>query len=350
MAPKFVTVQTQLGCSSSNEGQSYPSLKAMPDLLEPSVQPHFHATDQGSAVNGSALGEMPVSKVPVTGSAQSAHLPPPSLPGDVAMADWHDLLNAVKTRLLQTASDDFVESRDLRIETGLVQVQAEMIDCVAALNQLHTTLTHELERYKNLKSDIDLAQAALARKHHELMGSQALERRSRHLANHDALTSLPNRLHFSQRLGQALAAQLETAERGLLAVLFLDLDYFKQVNDLHGHAKGDEVLKIVATRLIHAIRVEDCVSRLGGDEFACLLGGFPDRQQLGLHASKVLTSVAAPMLIGELSLCIRPSIGIALYPDDGLTGPALLEHADAAMYVAKKRGSGYAFYDEIAQY
>ena len=314
----------------------------------PSPQPSVQGTDQDTALNGSAALSRMLARPPISALVQSAHIPPSSVPGDVSMADWDDLLNAVKSRLLMSANEDFAHSRDPRPEGPLEFVQSEMIDCVGALNQLHTTLSHELERHKTLQGDIEAAQAALARKHSELLGTQAQERRSRHLARHDSLTALPNRSHFSQRLDQTLALQLEAAHPEPLAVLFLDLDYFKQINDTHGHAAGDEVLKIVATRLIQSVRVEDCVSRLGGDEFACLLGGFPDRQRLGQHAARILAAVAAPLQVRKLSLTIRPSIGVALYPSDGSTGPVLLERADVAMYAAKKTRSGYAFYDEIS--
>lgn len=321
----------------------------MPDNHIPISPLLLQVTDQDRAVNGSAMARVPPPRALFAAPVQNAHIPAPSLPGDVSMEDWHELLNAVKSRLLLTASEDFAESTGLRLEGSLEKVQTEMVDCVSALNQLHATLTHELERHRNLKRDIDAAQSALARKHNELLGTQAQERRSRHLASHDGLTSLPNRSHFCQCLNQALGQQLEVAERDTLAVLFLDLDLFKQVNDTHGHAVGDEVLKIAATRLRQSIRAEDIVSRLGGDEFACLLRGFPDRQTLGLHAAKILTTFASAMSIGTLNLMIRPSIGIAVFPGDGVIGPELLQHADAAMYVAKKKSSGYAFYDEVQE-
>jgi diguanylate cyclase len=321
----------------------------MPDNHSLSPQPLFYATEQGDAVNGTATVRKVSGAALLRAATRHAHTPPPSAPGDVAMADWHDLLNAVKSRLLMTAHEDFSESRSLRPAFALEQVQSEMIDCVAALNQLHSTLSHELERHRNLKHDIAAAQAALAHKHSELVGTQAQERRARHLSRHDGLTSLPNRDYFLHSLDQALARQLELAERESLAVVFLDLDLFKLINDTHGHAVGDEVLKIVADRLSHTIRAEDSVSRLGGDEFACLLGGFPDRPHIRQHAAKVLAAVSEPMEIGGLTLVIRPSIGIAMCPGDGLTSPALLEHADIAMYSAKRRSLGFAFYDEIPQ-
>jgi diguanylate cyclase (GGDEF)-like protein len=128
-------------------------------------------------------------------------------------------------------------------------------------------------------------------------------------------------------------------------VLYLDLDDFKPVNDHHGHEAGDQVLRIVAHRLRHAVRADDLVCRLGGDEFACMLQDPLDRAQLSQMACKLFDAVSAPLKLCGVTLSVRPSIGIALCPDDADTTAALLERADAAMYLAKRRQLGYAFFD-----
>jgi diguanylate cyclase (GGDEF)-like protein len=128
-------------------------------------------------------------------------------------------------------------------------------------------------------------------------------------------------------------------------VLYLDLDGFKPINDLHGHDAGDELLRIVAARLARSIRAEDMVCRLGGDEFACLLSDPLNRERLGHLACKLFDAVSAPLQLGPLKLTVRPSIGIAVCPTDGATTDALLKCADAAMYRAKRHQSGYAFFD-----
>ena len=215
-----------------------------------------------------------------------------------------------------------------------------------SLMQMQARLAFERRRSQDLEADLLETQVELLQARADMEGLQAAERRVRHLAMHDSLTTLPNRSFFAERLDQALSAAAPQ-QRGF-AVLYLDLDDFKQVNDTHGHAVGDELLRVVAARLSRSVRAEDVVSRLGGDEFACLLGDLPAREQLSHLACKVLDAVAAPCQIGELRLNIRPSIGIAMCPTDGETAELLIEHADAAMYNAKRHRSGYAFFDEQA--
>lgn len=215
-----------------------------------------------------------------------------------------------------------------------------------SLMQMQTLLASERSRCQGLEADLLETRVELLQVHADLLDLQATERHVRHLAMHDSLTTLPNRSRFSESLDQALSVAAHQ-QRGL-AVLYLDLDDFKQVNDTHGHPVGDELLRVVAARLSRAVRAEDVVGRLGGDEFACLLGDLPAREQLSHLACKVLDAVAAPCQIGPLRLNIRPSIGIAMYPTDGDTADLLVKHADAAMYNAKRHRSGYAFFDEQA--
>ena len=161
---------------------------------------------------------------------------------------------------------------------------------------------------------------------------QAME----HLALHDALTGLPNRFLMLGRLAQALSAAQRHGTR--LAVLFLDLDGFKPINDRHGHHIGDEVLKIVATRLRDCVRDCDTVARHGGDEFLVALTDMRGTDDAAAVAVKVLAAVARPVDIGTLTLRVTTSIGIALYPDVASDGEALIRAADAAMYEAKAEG------------
>jgi len=163
---------------------------------------------------------------------------------------------------------------------------------------------------------------------------------------HDGLTLLPNRSFFHQRLTHALGINEATDQ--CLAVLYLDLDGFKPINDAHGHETGDALLKIVAARLTRTVRAEDMVSRVGGDEFACLMDGVSTREQLTALARKLVHAISATVQIGHVTIQVRPSIGIAVCPADGNTADTLLKTADAAMYRAKRRQTGFAFFDEMS--
>jgi diguanylate cyclase (GGDEF)-like protein/PAS domain S-box-containing protein len=166
------------------------------------------------------------------------------------------------------------------------------------------------------------------------------------LARHDPLTGLPNRLHFREVELQ----QLEDA-RGTghpFALMFLDLDKFKEVNDNFGHAIGDQLLLAVAERLTRAIRQSDTVARFGGDEFAILLSELPDQRIVTALAEKLNHAMAQPFVIGDKTVCISASIGAAIYPDDGDDPDDLMRKADEAMYRVKKRGGNGHQFDNLA--
>lgn len=156
------------------------------------------------------------------------------------------------------------------------------------------------------------------------------------MANNDALTGLPNRRLLEDRMAQALREASRAQQ--LVAVLFLDLDYFKVVNDTHGHVIGDQLLKSVGERLTGLLRAEDTVARIGGDEFVILLPKLNDAQQLLATAEKVISELAQPFHIAEQTLLLGVSIGIALYPQHNDNPSSLIKLADDAMYVAKRLG------------
>jgi diguanylate cyclase (GGDEF)-like protein/PAS domain S-box-containing protein len=162
------------------------------------------------------------------------------------------------------------------------------------------------------------------------------EARLTFLANYDPLTSLPNRNLFNQRLQRALARAQRFNK--CLAVLFIDLDRFKYVNDTLGHATGDAVLQAVANRLMGCLRQTDTVARLGGDEFAVLVEEIADTRFAGTVARKLLAAVAQPVMLGDQEYHITMSIGISTCPADGRDGATLLKNADIAMYRAKEHG------------
>lgn len=165
------------------------------------------------------------------------------------------------------------------------------------------------------------------------------------LAFNDPLTGLPNRRALLDRLQQAERSARRHRKRA--ALLFLDLDRFKRINDSLGHQVGDELLKTVALRLRHALRDEDTVCRLGGDEFVVLLGEIDAATDPGVVARKLIETLQEPMKLAEYDLGVSTSIGIALIPDDGADAKLLIRYADMAMYRAKERGRGnFQFYKE----
>jgi diguanylate cyclase (GGDEF)-like protein/PAS domain S-box-containing protein len=169
------------------------------------------------------------------------------------------------------------------------------------------------------------------------------QERLQHLAQHDALTGLPNRLFFAASLQQAL--ERAKRHRHKVALLYIDLDRFKRVNDLLGHAIGDQLLKEVAERLRQAVRAQDVVARLGGDEFTVTFEELARPEEAERLAEKIESAIARPMVLSGREVRGGASIGIALYPDDGDSAEALTQAADAAMYRAKGLGRhGHAFY------
>ncbi len=162
------------------------------------------------------------------------------------------------------------------------------------------------------------------------------ERKIRHLAYYDPLTGLPNRRLFHDRLDLAIAHAHRSG--GRLAVLFIDLDHFKKINDTLGHAVGDELLEVVAGKLTDCLREDDSVARTGGDEFLALLPVIEDFEPVADVAQRIIESLSQPVMLEGRELVIGCSVGVAFYPDDGRDGDSLLKHADIAMYRAKQRG------------
>ncbi len=169
------------------------------------------------------------------------------------------------------------------------------------------------------------------------------EKRLSYLASHDNLTSLPNRMHFNDNLIKAI--QVAKRHKAKLAVLFLDLNHFKKVNDTFGHEVGDKLLIEVAKRFKDSIREEDTVARLGGDEFAIILNDVKSKDDVITVCKKVLENIKEPMQIEYHTIVPSTSIGISVYPDNADNAESLLNLADNAMYMAKKKEiSGYEFY------
>ena len=166
-----------------------------------------------------------------------------------------------------------------------------------------------------------------------------------HLAHHDVLTGLHNRMLLQDRLSHAI--EMARRQGRQFAMLFMDLDRFKHINDSLGHAVGDQLLQSVARRLMRCMRHSDTVSRQGGDEFVVLLSTIKHPDDAAISAQKILTALAVPHLIGELELHVSVSIGISIYPEDGRDAETLTKSADTAMYQAKENGrDNYKFFEQ----
>ncbi|MHB8253762.1 MAG: putative bifunctional diguanylate cyclase/phosphodiesterase [Acidiferrobacter sp.] len=177
-------------------------------------------------------------------------------------------------------------------------------------------------------------------------GRKENENRMRHVATHDGLTDLPNRTLIQVRMEQLIRRSERSGQ--FFAVMFVDLDRFKAVNDSLGHDVGDQLLCLVARRLTDLLRAEDTVGRHGGDEFVVLAASLVAPMDAALIADKLLRALSAPYVIGEHTLYIGASIGVALYPQDGRDVDTLLKHSDMAMYQAKAAGRGsYRCFDDI---
>lgn len=172
---------------------------------------------------------------------------------------------------------------------------------------------------------------------------KAVEKQMRHLASHDALTDLPNRSLLQDRLAQAIIHAQRLRQH--VAVLFVDLDRFKNINDSLGHDVGDQVIREAAWRLSLALRAGDTVARHGGDEFVVVLSDITRQSDVLVVVQKIIDAISAPMMLQGHELFLSSSIGISMYPRDGRNSVALMKNADTAMYQAKKSGAGgYKFY------
>ncbi|HET9644694.1 MAG TPA: diguanylate cyclase, partial [Burkholderiaceae bacterium] len=204
-----------------------------------------------------------------------------------------------------------------------------------------------LELFRNAERPIDAdtleSLRAIAMQIGQYAQRKQAERALRHIAMHDGLTGLSNRQSLQQRLGSALRRTHKDRKR--LAVMFLDLDNFKRINDTLGHGAGDELIQACAGRISAVLREGDTVARFGGDEFVLLLEDLNDAADAAVVADKVMACCAGPFFIEGQDLHVTASIGVSIYPEDGTDAESLLKNADTAMYRAKEKGGGnYQFY------
>ncbi len=218
-------------------------------------------------------------------------------------------------------------TRESEIHTAEVR-QSTTADQMTRLQQANANLVVATMEARRLTEQVQMAKAELD-----------------HLAHHDTLTGLPNRILLYDRLAQAIAQAQRSGRQ--FAVLFMDLDGFKHINDSLGHGVGDQLLQSVGQRLVGCVRHSDTISRQGGDEFVVLLPNIDQPEDAALSAQKMLAAIALYHRIDQHDLHIGASIGISIYPDDGMDAEILIKHADTAMYHAKDKGrKTYAFFEQ----
>ncbi len=218
-------------------------------------------------------------------------------------------------------------------------VQLKVQACVAELAAINDVLTEEIEERKDLEHELSMTHSALQK-------SRIKEKRTRHLSLHDAVTGLPTLTLFQDRLQNAIGQARRHQWR--LAVMFIDLDGFKSINDTHGHDTGDQLLKRVARRLRTAVRGGDTACRRSGDEFLVLMLEAKNEANAAIFAAKIIAQVAQPCELDGIALTVRFSVGIAIYPDDAQTPADLIKQADIAMYAAKRLKRSPVLFSQVA--
>ncbi len=241
-------------------------------------------------------------------------------PANMSLAEREAALQASEKAIGQREQDAMLREKVLRERDEAVQIREEL----GALNAAQ------------LKEANERLVVATVRAQTMTEAAEDAAARMSHMAQHDVLTGLPNRALLTDRLGQAIALAQRHDQR--VALMYLDLDHFKHINDSLGHAVGDQLLQGVARRLQACVRQSDTVCRQGGDEFVVLLAEVETASNATLTASKLIDVMDAPFLIGEHELHVTVSIGISVYPDDGRDAEAMIRNADIAMYHAKKSG------------
>jgi diguanylate cyclase len=272
---------------------------------------------------------------------------------DRALEQSHE----VKAKV-ETCADDLAAANEVmeeQIAGGTTQLSAKKTllagktvedkvqECADDLHEVTETLAQGIDDLAQTEIALTESREKLVETQAALVVSQQEERDARRRALHDSMTGLPNRDLFDDRLSTAIS--LARRHDWTLAVMFLDLDGFKNINDTHGHAAGDAVLKEVARRLSLRARDEDTVCRIGGDEFLYLLVNPRGRENIERIAGLVSASIASPIAVGGRQFVVNASVGVAVYPLDGASADDLIKNADIAMYRAKEHGSRCMFFE-----
>lgn len=323
--------RTTLGTGCRTVGQTVTTLKVeckLPHRPFPVIRPEW-VTKFPNATWGISMKKKQTSKLPADTQATKSL--------SKVLNDSELVRGMVKESADELASVNVVlnealpnRNRPPGLETALDRsdaVEIKVQDASEKLSQVNRALEIEVMERHHLEQ--------------ELVKVTDQQKETLHASLHDALTGLPNRVLFNDRLEHGI----EQAKRHgwALAVMFLDLDKFKTINDTYGHAAGDAVLLAVANRLTETTRSDDTISRYGGDEFLYLMMEVNEDQDAAIVAKKIIKAVQTPCDTSAGKLKVNTSIGISIYPRDGTTAEALIMNADAAMYRAKENKFGYAF-------
>ncbi len=244
-------------------------------------------------------------------------------------------LSAVNAVLKDEVADGMPPIEVERALRKSESVETKVHEAATELEAVNEALSKEIDERHRLEDELSASAIALSE-------SRAEARSSSDKALHDDITGLPNLTLFNDRLRSALVQAERHPWR--VAVMFIDLDGFKSVNDTHGHDAGDEVLKRVAERLLTIVRKGDTVSRRSGDEFLFLMLEAKDETDVEALATRMGATIAAPYEIDGAQVTVKASIGVALYPDGGSSAEELLKNADSAMYAAKEEKTGVALF------
>ena len=252
--------------------------------------------------------------------------------GDV-VEEAADELESVNQALTQDNTGDVSGQSVKEAIARNVEVEAKVEKAAEDLHEVNVQLEKQVTRQARMASELAVTKSRLAQVRDELTESQGHEKAARQKSLQDTLTGLPNRASFDQALDHGLIQARRHEWK--LAVLFVDIDRFKSINDSYGHDMGDKVLRMVADRLRAFFREEDTVCRWGGDEFLCLLLEVKQAADVLRLATEVLSRIAEDYEFNGTVLSVQASIGIALYPDDGETAESLFKGSDTAMLSAK---------------
>ena len=250
-----------------------------------------------------------------------------------SVKDAADQLSSVNLALKQEDKDNLPVQSIQEVVTQNEEIEQKLVKAADDLHQVNAELAKAVAERVEIESELVDKRNDLSEVYAALSKSQSQEEDAIYIGLHDALTELPNRLLFEQRLDYGL---IQSKRHGWkLAILFIDLDKFKDINDTYGHQIGDKVLMLVANRLEVFVRGEDTVSRWGGDEFVCILLNVNLEADVISLAEKIVAHIAEKCEFDGIVLSISATIGIAIYPQDGETADILFKNVDRAMYKSK---------------